>query len=380
MSYKVYDTTRVIGVGTYPYAPPKQYVYHYQNGVNTPYSLLKEGRLRENIYTAQGRIETEAQTLVWMYDNPARAYERSSSYYRTGLSIPEPAYPLRIDVVPKLLEKWRNSDFNVGVTVLEGRESARMVANRLISLANAARDLKKRNLSGAIGHLMGPVPRSSKRRAGRKLTSYDISGAWLELQYGWLPMVKDIYSLSEALKVQGRKNRISAYSKNEILTGTVNVGKVDVHQNEKRLHMIVDCDHTPSMAERFGLTDPLTIAWELVPFSFVVDWFLPIGDTLEALHAVRALPATQCIETKVWKQKYDHTVAVGTYANNHRVIRWDSPHEEEYWYHNRVVGLNYLSTWSIVSQIPRSIKPKWDWDIKRVANAAALLHQRFKLF
>lgn len=36
---------------------------------------------------------------------------------------------------------------------------------------------------------------------------------------------------------------------------------------------------------RFGLLNPLEVIWELVPLSFVADWFLPIGDYLSALDA-----------------------------------------------------------------------------------------------
>jgi hypothetical protein len=46
-------------------------------------------------------------------------------------------------------------------------------------------------------------------------------------------------------------------------------------------HYKADMTYLP--ARDFGLTElPLT-AWELVPFSFVVDWFVNIGDWLEAL-------------------------------------------------------------------------------------------------
>jgi len=34
---------------------------------------------------------------------------------------------------------------------------------------------------------------------------------------------------------------------------------------------------------RWGLINPATVVWELVPFSFVVDWFAPVGNTLDAL-------------------------------------------------------------------------------------------------
>lgn len=35
----------------------------------------------------------------------------------------------------------------------------------------------------------------------------------------------------------------------------------------------------------FGVTNPASLAWELLPFSFVVDWFLPVGDFLSSLDA-----------------------------------------------------------------------------------------------
>jgi hypothetical protein len=41
-----------------------------------------------------------------------------------------------------------------------------------------------------------------------------------------------------------------------------------------------------------GLEDPLSTAWELVPYSFVADWFLPIGDYLSASALSRALTGT----------------------------------------------------------------------------------------
>lgn len=36
---------------------------------------------------------------------------------------------------------------------------------------------------------------------------------------------------------------------------------------------------------RFGLLNPLSVAWELMPLSFVADWFLPIGSYLSGFDA-----------------------------------------------------------------------------------------------
>jgi len=41
--------------------------------------------------------------------------------------------------------------------------------------------------------------------------------------------------------------------------------------------------------EKFGLANPAVIAWEVVPWSFAVDWFIPIGDVLSAASATSGL-------------------------------------------------------------------------------------------
>lgn len=43
---------------------------------------------------------------------------------------------------------------------------------------------------------------------------------------------------------------------------------------------------------RLGLKDPLSIAWELVPYSFVADWFIPIGAWLQARGLQQAVKGT----------------------------------------------------------------------------------------
>lgn len=50
----------------------------------------------------------------------------------------------------------------------------------------------------------------------------------------------------------------------------------------------------------YGLTNPLLTAWELVPFSFVADWFVNVGDTiasLDNLHSVKSLDVIRSCRT-----------------------------------------------------------------------------------
>lgn len=38
-----------------------------------------------------------------------------------------------------------------------------------------------------------------------------------------------------------------------------------------------------------GVTNPLTVIWEKVPFSFAIDWFLPVGGWLDSMDAAIGL-------------------------------------------------------------------------------------------
>jgi len=47
-----------------------------------------------------------------------------------------------------------------------------------------------------------------------------------------------------------------------------------------------------NVAQLSGLTDPASVLWELTPYSFVADWFIPIGNYLAARSLASALTGT----------------------------------------------------------------------------------------
>jgi len=57
------------------------------------------------------------------------------------------------------------------------------------------------------------------------------------------------------------------------------------------------------LASRMGLINPLAIAWELVPFSFVVDWFTKFGDVLEAKTDFLGISLLDSYNTRYLKAK-----------------------------------------------------------------------------
>lgn len=358
----------------------RTFINRKRYGEDTPRYLLAEGRFLENDYTSNLYTSIVQNTRCEHYlDNRYKVTCSAHSIQNATISAVD--YPEYIDVIPGLLENWRNSKFNAGVTIGEGRESLALVGSTLLQLSRAVRDLSKGNLRGALTNLTH-VPRGFRRRARNQLERRNLSGAWLELRYGWRPLLNDIYNLTEAIKLEGRQGIIRSSSKNEDLSysykGPYFIEATDkLVANEKRLHMKVVVSHAPSFLERWGLTDPATIAWELVPYSFVVDWFLPIGNYLQSLHAVSAMPVTSCVETEVsFQKRVGYAPAGAVYAIYYRNERNVSYYLDDF------VMSRYCTTYlpppfAILRQIPQSINSLWDLDMARTFDAAALLRQRF---
>lgn len=125
---------------------------------------------------------------------------------------------------------------------------------------------------------------------------------WLEYSYGWKPLLKEVFDSAEALASvmvdrQGVVRQAEATAKERLyLTVKSDTGSerdtVTVSESYKYVKYVVQYripDGGVSFANAFGLHNPYLVAWELLPFSFVVDWFIPIGTALEALTSTHGL-------------------------------------------------------------------------------------------
>ncbi len=211
----------------------------------------------------------------------------------------------------KLSAKMKGHDFNAGIAIGEGRETIQLVSNTVKSLAKSVRDIKRGNVDGALRHLTraasGPGRnrpskptdsfslsglRSSVRKAGRQANGElhlgDVSSTWLALQYGWKPLLQDIKNSAEAFEAISAPPRVNKIRVSHTIrkagnpsaspSASVGTGKFT---HTKRYTVTIS--ESLSVPRSLGLLDPLAVAWELVPFSFVADWFLPIGSYFEAV-------------------------------------------------------------------------------------------------
>lgn len=380
MTIRSWDKTWTLGPATIPLAAPYVRQVYAQSGNNTPRAMRDQGIYRDNAYNM-----TDNQS--W-YD-PIRLglgttqYETGVNALSAGVAYDTVISPAYADVIPKLLDKWRNSRFNAGVTIGEGRESAQMIYDRLKSIGHAAQAIRAGNLGGALRSI-AHVSRSARQAASRHLEQGDISSAFLELVFGWSPLISDIYALADHIRLDPRGGWIRAGARNSTPSGHLSSttylsnSQLAVLNNERRLHLMVYVAQKPSGIERLGLTDPATILTQLKALSFVADWFLPITATLKSMHAVQAMPVVRCIETRIYKARSRVIVKAGTKCGPYTALT-SGLARHDYVTMQRYVNSTLPSVWTIAAQIPQAILSKashWDVDLYKISTGAALTHQR----
>lgn len=136
---------------------------------------------------------------------------------------------------------------------------------------------------------------------------------WLEYRYAWLPLIYSMRDGINAYLASIPENQIvSGHSQpmvQDISNSEVFVdGVVNVANGEKRYTTTVTGTRTYRSAayarvvfsklKRYGV-DPLLTAWELTPYSFVVDWFLGVGTWIKAFSPFSGVKVLgSCVSTK----------------------------------------------------------------------------------
>lgn len=193
----------------------------------------------------------------------------------------------------KIADKYDDGKFNAPVFAGELGEATDMLAGRLRQLARVGAAVKRGNLKKAAKLLGVSPPRGRPKDAPKikdKNNAYlqrdqTITSAWLELSYGWKPLLGDVSNLAEAIakRDQPRQRRIYAdHTIDRKVTASPSCAKATGSGKYSKSIVAYIEEVLPTLGDRMGLHDPASIAWELTPFSFVADWVIPIGDYLKA--------------------------------------------------------------------------------------------------
>lgn len=270
-----------------------------------------------------------------------------------------------LTLLSRLSEQVKGHNFNLAVSAAEGKKTVGMVASAVSSVGGAILDIKKGRFESAARRF-GVKPRSSR------LSEKDVAGRWLELQYGWLPLLSDVYESAKAYESLTSGPRSSRLSVSISRKGTKNTSVSPTNWTcnclvDERWRIVYEMSEMMSAPRSLGLTDPLTVAWELIPYSFVVDWFIPVGSYLENLNTIPTLRG-RFMTIKV------RNVQGSAVRVSNPLINWvtipTSHHSSKYF--TRSVSTSLSVPKPGIESLPDAMSPSRIW------NALALVVQRIR--
>jgi hypothetical protein len=216
-----------------------------------------------------------------------------------------PVYPYN-GLNGKLIKYAKGQQWNAPVFLAEAGKTVAMVTQRAEHLAYMAFSLRKGDIVGFLRefHRSAVPPGMTAVKRFKKAFGEDAkdaaANAWLEYKYGWMPFLNDVRDAtntlmdvvdrpaSKEIKVRSKVIENATYYSPEQLiiaySSYIRVTGWEDRVSDSQFRGIWKCRVTDgNLPGRFGLLNPLEVAWELVPFSFVADWFLPVGSYLSAL-------------------------------------------------------------------------------------------------
>jgi hypothetical protein len=190
-------------------------------------------------------------------------------------------------LLSKLSAKVKGHEFNLAVDLAQLNQTTGMLSSSLGTIGRSFLALKHGDFATAA-RTLGVKPRASR------LKSSDLSGRWLELQYGWLPTLSSCYEASKAFEQVSRGPRSTLFrvSKRKVVKADGSSAPTLYSQYytvSTTRYLQYEMYEEMSAARSLGLMNPLSVAWEVVPYSFVVDWFIPVGTYLDNLMAIPKL-------------------------------------------------------------------------------------------
>jgi hypothetical protein len=150
-----------------------------------------------------------------------------------------------------------------------------------------------------------------------------LSSLWLSYRYTYGTGKSD---LEDAIRFQRRivdnvlfHQGFSCYGVSHYSVGEVSVTcRCHIFMRQRELEYL---DKISAGLYRYGLTPSFYVIWDMIPYSFIVDWFIPVGDILSGSDKRRMYDRTYSMSDIWFSLKYEFQDDDGRYS---AYTRWSS--------------------------------------------------------
>lgn len=328
--------------------------------------------------------------------NPRTRYAMTPDFY-SGLDVFTNKLLVQTtnDAYAKFLSKL-GSEASLGVTLAERKQTMAMLATRASQLLDFCRLLRRGDIPGAARTLGWTATRTgsktksalwhlSKRGVPKKESvrirkgGKSFANNYLEFHFGWSPLIGDIYSATEVLCEPIKPTRVIGTARRNdefFYDDDVYYGLVRAQTKHKVKCLVrVQADVAVTnpnlrLLSQMGLINPAVVAWELVPFSFVVDWFVNVSDFLGQFTALAGLDVINPQRSYKWideaSMREFNTRFFNAFGQNHQP--GDRIRCESYAFSTRrTLGL---------PAVKLTTRSPWDLSPRRALAAVSLLIQK----
>lgn len=191
---------------------------------------------------------------------------------------------------------------SLALTVMDRQKSLNMIVARGNQILEVINHIRKGKM------LYGPRlrPRKDKRTRKKKLAdgSQTLADTWLEYTFGWVPLIQDIYTAIDVMQSSPPAARVRGRAEVSYPIAFDQRGGDDNQAGLKATGVAyggvsLSCQVVVSnpdlyLANQLGLVNPAGVVWDAIPFSFVVDWFLPVNKFLMSFSNTWGLELRNC--------------------------------------------------------------------------------------
>ncbi|UUW21410.1 MAG: maturation protein [Sanya fiers-like virus 50] len=227
----------------------------------------------------------------------------------------------------RLLSMVKAKGANMVVNLAEYRQTSSMFVEYAAQVARMWRSMRRGKLPIPKNHrlLNGRSYHKFRQDARKAPGFFDLkdkawADQWLRFQYGAYPLVNDLKDALEGLpqqpsttlqRVSFTMHRSASRSYSASYGGNRKTTVLIEESGSHRYILNYEVNY-PELARlsSYGLTTPAADVWNLIPYSFVVDWFVNVGEYLELSSALDGVGRVSAC--KVIRRDYKMTNGLGS--------------------------------------------------------------------